>query len=148
MRYTFLFSILLLFLMTGCTKAKFSTTPSLEFVSVNTKNLHREQILEFTLSFTDAEGDISNVISVTKSVANCPDSEFDQDFAVPDFPATKDQKGEIIVKLGYGGNFTGSQIKDPQCSQNDTAIFKFALKDLAGHVSDTVTSPPIIIIFQ
>ena len=34
----------------------------------------------------------------------------------------------------------------PQCPpQNDTAVFRFALKDDADHVSDTVSSPTIII---
>lgn len=145
MRYTSIFSIFLLFLMTGCNKTKYETTPSLKFESVNTKELHREQLLKFTLSFTDAEGDISNVISVKKIVPNCSDSEYDQDYDVPKFPATKNQKGEIVVQFGYGGDYSGFQVGDPQCMENDTAVFKFALKDLAGHVSDTVSSPPIII---
>ena len=36
----------------------------------------------------------------------------------------------------------------PQCQRNDTAVFRFVIKDKANHVSDTVSSPPIIIILS
>ena len=63
MRYTVLFSILILF-TTSCTKDKFSSTPSLKFKSVNTTELHNQQLLTFTLSFTDAEGDLTDSVFV------------------------------------------------------------------------------------
>ena len=73
MRYTILFSIFLLLLFAGCKKDKFSTAPSLKFKSVNTTELRTQQLLTFTLSFTDAEGDLtdSSRIFVQEVVADC-----------------------------------------------------------------------------
>lgn len=140
MRYTLLFSILLI-ITWSCTKTKFSSTPSLKFKSVNTTQLHPQELLNFTLTFTDAEGDFSDSGSlfVQKIVPNCPGSNGDQVFVLPVFPATKNQKGDINVSLKYNDIA-------PQCApQNDTAFFHFVLKDNAKHVSDTASSPAIII---
>ena len=140
MRYTLLFSILLL-ITWSCTKTKFSSTPSLKFESVNTTQLHPQEVLKFTLSFTDAEGDFSDSgsIFIQKVVPNCLSSSGDEVFLLPVFPTTKDQKGKVNVSLNYNDIA-------PQCApQNDTATFRFVLKDDANHISDTASSPVIII---
>ena len=140
MRYTILFSIILFLLCTGCKKDKFETTPSLKFVKTNTTQLFRGGSISFTLAFTDAEGDLTDNIFVQEVVPNCPADSFHSGLLkLPAFPTSKNQKGDIIVSLEYN-DFP------PQCPpKNDTAIFRFALKDKAQHVSDTVSSPVIII---
>lgn len=108
---------------------------------MNTKQLNQQGLLKFTLTFTDAEGDFSDSgsIYIQKIVPNCPASDNDEIVALPVFPATKDQKGNINVSLNYNDI-------SPKCSpQNDTATFRFVLKDDAHHVSDTASSPVIII---
>lgn len=143
MRNCILIAIILLF--AGCNKDKFGTTPVLKLEDVNTTVLPRESVLQFTFSFTDKEGDISNSIFVRKLVPGCDGSTFEQEFPVPSFPSTSNQKGEILVSFGY--NVSGfSDVKGPQCGRNDTATFQFVLTDVAGHSSDTITSPPIIIL--
>lgn len=144
MRYTILFSILLLFLFAGCKKNKFSTTPSLKFESVNTTRLHIHEAIRFTLSFTDAEGDLTDSIFFQEVVPGCPaDNSHSGSYLLPPFPTSKDIQGDIIVTLGYNTSFTDIS---PQCPpNNDTATFRFALKDKAQHESDTVSSPVIII---
>jgi hypothetical protein len=146
MRYTLLFSILLL-IISSCTKDKFSSTPSLKFKSVNTTQLHNQQLIIFTLSFTDAEGDFSDTstIFVQKVVPNCLASNGDAPLTLPPFPTSKNQKGDINITFG---NKAASNYQDisPQCPpQNDTATFRFVLKDNANHLSDTASSPVIII---
>ncbi|MEO6328557.1 MAG: hypothetical protein ABIO55_06485 [Ginsengibacter sp.] len=141
MRKTFLFSLLIL-LLSGCKKDKFTTAPQLKYKSANTTTLGRFQTLSLTLSFTDAEGDIANTLTVLKIVKRCPngsDGSFVQPYTVPSFPAAKNQQGDIIVSYSYND-------VNPLCSpRNDTAIFKFVLKDKADHISDTAVSQPIII---
>ncbi len=148
MRHTLLFSIFLLVLGTSCNKDKFSSTPSLKYKSENIRTVQSGEAVKFTLSFTDAEGDLTDSLFVAKEVANCPFSNFTESIALPGFPTTKNQKGDVVVTLFYnvgGINTLGS----PIClNQNDTAIFKFVLKDKAQHSSDTASSPPIIIIHQ
>ena len=148
MRYTILFSIFLLPLFLGCNKNKFSTTPSLKYVSENTRVVQSGQEIRFTLSFTDAEGDLTDSLILSKEIGNCPAGNAVQLYPLPAFPTTKNQKGEIVVTLLYNVNGVNT-IGSPQCvAQNDTAFFKFVLKDKAQHHSDTASSPSIIIIHQ
>ncbi|MEO7317220.1 MAG: hypothetical protein ABIW47_18665 [Ginsengibacter sp.] len=145
MRYTIIFSTFLFFILSGCNKDKFDTVPDLKFTSVNTTQLVNGGIIQFNLSFTDKEGDISNGIYVEKTSPECPVNNFEQSYFIPDFPAIKNQKGEIQVSFGY--NVNGIPNISPTCSKNETATFRFVLKDKAGNVSDTVTSPPITIVY-
>jgi hypothetical protein len=144
MRYTALFSMLLFLGYLGCNKNKFETRPSLKYKSVNTTTLHRGETLKFTLSFTDAEGDLTDSLSVQKLVRVCPaglNGSFTQPYKLPEFPTGKNQKGEILVSYAYND-------VNPKCVlRNDTAIFKFVLKDKAQHSSDTAVSEPIVIIY-
>jgi len=144
MRYPILFSILLL-LSTSCNKDRFSTTPSLKFKSVNTTQLYNQQLLQFTLSFTDKEGDLTDSIYVNENVPGCPGSNFEQLFPLPAFPTTKNQQGDITVTFGY--NVSGYSSISPKCQKNDTAVFRFVLRDKAHNASDTISSPPVILYY-
>jgi hypothetical protein len=143
MRYTILISIFILFI-TSCNKNKYTSAPQLKYESVNTKKLSRGETLRITLSFTDAEGDLQDSIFVQKIVSKCRDnsnSSFTQLYKVPEFPAGKNQAGDIVISYGYTSI-------NPICqSRNDTAVFRFVLKDKQKNKSDTVTSEPIVIVF-
>jgi hypothetical protein len=146
MRYTILFSIFLIVALTGCNKDKYNTTPSLEFKDVNTRELQIHNDLVFTLKFTDAEGDLTDSIYVEEYVPYCPGSSVGAWYALPSFPTSKNQKGEITVNFSYNSNNPYTPIA-PQCQMNDTAVFRFALKDKAQHISDTISSPQIVIVY-
>ncbi len=149
MRYTILFSIFLLTILASCKKDKFSATPTLKFVSVNTKDVHPGQTLVFTLGFT-YKGNLKGSLMVQELVPKCDNVTIDSintPYQIPPFPAANDNKGEITVTYGY--NVGNSPITPPQCApRNDTAIFRFVLKSDSTHISDTVSSPPIIIYAQ
>lgn len=145
MRYPILFSIFLFAILTGCNKEKYGSTPTLTFKSVNTTELRTGQVLQFTLSFTDAEGDLTSSILTQKIVPGCALSSFSQIDSLPSFPTTKNVDGDIILTFGF--NAEPYKNISPQCQKNDTAVFRFALKDKANHVSDTVSSPPIILYY-
>lgn len=144
MRNTALFSIIILFLI-SCNKDKFTTTPQLKYKSVNTKILNQGQTITFTLSFTDAEGDFipDSALFVEKFEPKCVASRFKQYYKFPaNFPIMKDRSGEILVSYTYPSpSFLG-----PQCNKNDTAVFKFVLRDKAKNKSDTAVSDPIVIV--
>lgn len=146
MRNTILFSILLLAILSGCKKDKYKSTPSLTFKSVSSTLVPKGSIVKFTLTFTDAEGDVSGSVYIEKNEPTCSLSSFTEWDSIPSFPTTKNQKGDIVLTFG---NNAGTSLEDisPQCQRNDTAVFRFALKDKANHVSDTVSSPPIIIYY-
>jgi hypothetical protein len=138
MRYTVLFSIILFAILTGCKKDKFGSTPSLKFKSVSSTIIPNGYGIQFTLSFTDGEGDLSDSIYIEKVEPNCLNSNFGDYYEIPSFPTSKNEQGDILVNLRYIDI-------SPQCQVNDTAVFRFAIRDKANHVSDTVSSPPIII---
>lgn len=139
MRKTVLFSIVVL-LFAACNKDKYQTTPQLKFKSVNTEILSRDNSLEFTLSFTDAEGDLTDSIFIQKFDPACPATNFDAKYRLPEFPSGKNQAGDIKI------TFTYNEVP-PKCfPRNDTAVFKFVLKDKAQNNSDTAVSPAIVIL--
>lgn len=139
MRYPILFSIFMLSLF-SCNKNKYNTVPQLKFKDVNTKQLHSGETLRITLSFTDAEGDLiaDSSLFVKKVVTRCAASSFNQYYKLPTFPTAKNQSGEIIVTYSYNDI-------SPKCNKNDTAVFKFILRDKAKNKSDTAVSDQIII---
>ncbi len=143
MRNVVIISILIFFL-SACKKDKYTTAPQLKYKSANTTVLNRNQTLKITLSFTDAEGDLSDKIFIQEIVAPCPlhpeGGFIDSSYHLPEFPSGKNQKGEIIITYDYVP-------LNPKCQRNDTAIFKFVLRDKAQHLSDTAVSEPIVIIY-
>lgn len=141
MRYTILISIFTLFLF-SCKKNTYTTAPQLKYKSANTKSLHHGETLQMTLSFTDAEGDLTDKIFIKEVVRPCPAFPtagfIDSTHTIPVFPSGKNQSGEILITYDYIS-------LNPQCNRNDTAIFKFVLRDKALNKSDTAVSDPIVI---
>jgi hypothetical protein len=78
---------------------------------------------------------------VEENVPTCATSSFTEMDSIPKFPTSKNQKGDLVVTYPY-------ENIAPKCQQNDTAVFRFAISNKENHTSDTVSSPPIIIIFQ
>ncbi len=144
MRNTILFSFMLLFLF-SCNKDKYTTIPQLKYKSANKKVFKSGDIITFTLSFTDAEGDLQDSLYVEKFEPKCVNSRFKQLYKIPSFPTSKNQSGEITITYGYNVS-SYPPILGPQCNRNDTCIFKFVLKDKAKNKSDTATSETIVLI--
>lgn len=135
---------MLLFLF-SCNKDKYTTIPQLKYKSANKKVFKSGDIITFTLSFTDAEGDLQDSLYVEKFEPKCVNSRFKQLYKIPSFPTSKNQTGEITITYGYNVS-SYPPILGPQCNRNDTCIFKFVLKDKAKNKSDTATSETIVLI--
>lgn len=146
-------SVFLCLFIVSCSKDKFTTAPQLQYKSVNTKVLGKNQIIDFTLTMTDKEGDVSGgVVYIKKTVPGCPGSEFLDSTNVPSFPAGNNVKADLNIAYANGVNISDGNggiirnILTPQCGRNDTCTFQFILKDNAGHISDTATVDNIVII--
>ena len=146
MRYTLLFSIFLFVIFIGCKKKNSGSAPTLKFKSVNSTELRSGGLIEFTLSFEGGAITGTDTLTVEELVPYCAGSSFVTTYPLPSYPATKNQNGEITVTFGY--NSGTYQNIPPKCSVNDTAVFRFSLKDSQQHLSDTVSSPAIIIYYQ
>jgi hypothetical protein len=146
MRYTLLFSIFLFVIFTGCKKDSAGDGPTLKFKNVTSTELHSGDMVQFTLSFDGGSGD--DTITVEKIVPYCVGSSFVQSYPIPAYPVSKDQNGEVTVTYGYNPSDPAYQNIAPQCQQNDTAVFRFFIRDSKQHTSDTVSSPTIILYYQ
>ena len=143
-----------LVILAACTKDQFTTAPQLTFTSVSTQTVAVDQLIVFTLEYTDREGDIQDSLFIQKqridicNTGGVTDSGFAVYYPMPsDVPTQKSAKGEIQVKfLHASGNPNYPDIGDPRCPGNDTCIFKFVLHDKAGNKSDTAYSPQIVVI--
>ena len=145
MRYTIIIIIIAGFIFSGCKKESFSSTPKLTYKSVNTNQLHPDQIIKFTLSVTDAEGDIIDTMYVQKVSFNCAASNFFDRYRIPIFPTTKNLSTDIQISYSNGINNPGYITVASRCDYNDTCYFRFMLKDRAGNKSDTIKSETIVI---
>jgi hypothetical protein len=136
----------------ACNKDKLETTPSLKLKSINSYTIPVGGNLIVQLDFADKEGDISDTIFVRKIRTNqisVPTIRDSFELQVPAFPDRS--RGVIELQLKYQNHLI-SAINPPSSGgtppnlHDDTLIFKFALRDKAKHISDTVTTDPIIIV--
>jgi hypothetical protein len=144
MRNTILIA-LVCFVFSGCKKDTYSSTPQLTYKSVNTNQLYPDQIIKFTLTVTDAEGDIIDTMYIQKVSLNCPGSDFSATYPVPTFPTSKNLKSDVLISFANGINTPPYITVASACSYNDTCYFRFMIKDQANHKSDTVRSGNIVI---
>ena len=147
MRTKILYTLLVLFFFAACTKDKFTTKPQLKFVKFNKDIIRPGELLQITLQVTDKEGDIQDSIFVEKVEPKCPGSNFKTKYKMPTFTNIKDLNGEIQICYGYGINLGCPIMPGPFCpNRNDTAVFRFYIRDVAGNISDTLTTPSVIIV--
>lgn len=139
-------SLLGMFFLAACKKDKYTTKPQLTFKNVNTTRLDHNQTITFTFQVTDKEGDIQDSLWVQKVEPKCGGSNFTAKYKMPNFTATKSFNGEVSVCFAYGNNLGCPTLSGPSCARNDTATFRFWIKDKAGNRSDTASSPLIAIL--
>jgi hypothetical protein len=138
----FIFSVAVVLI--ACGKDKFETKPKLEIKDYNTKFVDIGQNLRIRLNYYDKEGDLGGAAIIGfKERLNVfpPGRDLVDTFRVnlPDFP--KEDQGEISFELGHD-RLNESPI------ENDTIIFRFAVTDMAGNKSDTITSDKIVVQFK
>lgn len=126
----------------ACKKDQFTTRPQLKFKSVNGDLVLSNQSLVFYLQVTDKEGDLGTTSRIysEKVSRHCADTETKDSLRIPDNIGTRKN---LDVEVEYAFQ------TPPKCVANsavdDTCYFKFWIIDEAKNVSDTVTSPTIII---
>lgn len=127
---------LLAFVMSCGKNGSFPSTPDLKFKSIGPYEVHQKDSVIVTCSFRDQEGDIQDSIYYKASNSTVYGS-----YAIPDFPKQQNLQGNIVVILERGVDFG----VPPGGAASDTIYFDLYLKDVAGHVSDTVKTTPIVV---
>jgi hypothetical protein len=139
-------SLFLLFFITfflSCGKDTFQSKPQLFLESVSTTTVPAFSDLQIVMRLTDKEGDFLDTVWVKKITTRCPSSNFADSllYRIPnDAPRTKNFDGQVVVSFTYAFEL------QPRCTRPDTAVFSFWMKDEKGNLSDTVNTPPIIIL--
>lgn len=150
-----LYSAIFLVLTVACGKDKFNTKPSLEIKSVSSTEVGTGGDLTIRMEFTDKEGDVSDSIFLDRTRINQSQPQVRTPtvlpFKVPGF--NKKSKGEILVNLNYEFHLKAAiqaptQVGAPNDKEPDTLVFRIVLRDVAGNTSDTVNTPPIVVIRQ
>ena len=140
-------SIILIFgIFFSCSKTN-SGKPSISIESITTTVDQENQNMVATLKFKSPGGKLSggSFYSFRLRVNQDPppagngysDTSTLQNL-IPSFP--NQTQGELVYTLPYNGYLSSGG------NENDTLIFKFWAVDAAGNVSDTATSPKIIIV--
>jgi hypothetical protein len=143
-----LFVILLsCILLISCNKDKFNTKPTLKLKSVNDNTISRNEDLIMNLTVTDAEGDLTDSITVIKKVRNCSQGSRIDKYKLPVFPITKNLNVDIAVGFSYSIAGTYPGLSGPLCvNRNDSLKYQFVIKDAAGNLSDTVSTNEIVVL--
>lgn len=139
---------LCLVILWACNKDTYTTKPQISFKSISSTNLKAGDLLLFQIKFTDKEGDIQDTLWVQKISKACPNSPGVQFIApnkVPDFTPTPNLDGILELGFAYNANVQGYPVIGGCSNKNDTATFKFWLRDRAKNISDTLVTPPIIL---
>ena len=132
----------------ACTKDTYNTKPSLSFKSVNGTSFSNGSTILFNLEFTDKEGDVQDSIWIQKITRTKTCTNFSDRTKIPSYTATANLKGIFEIGYSVGTSLSSNYPILPGCpgNKNDTCYFKFWTRDLAKNVSDTVSSPDIIIL--
>ena len=137
--------ICLVFLFFSCGKDKYASKPTLTLKSMSGNYVPVGAGIQFSLEFTDAEGDITGAVGIQKISSTCDQASYIDTlkYVIAAFPSTHNQKGEILLSLGP------NDLLPIECNGVDTieqATFKFWVRDKGGNLSDTLTAPPVTIL--
>ena len=149
-------ALLILTVCYACSKDKYRTKPSLEVVDqTSIVAPDNEATFYIKLKFTDKEGDLSGVrdssvfyqaqLLNVRTVVGGPNYPAVYE-SMPEFPEKK--SGEIELRMIRFNYYKEINTNQGGNDKNDTLIFRIAVKDKGGNVSDTVTSAPIILLGQ
>ena len=137
-----------LIILLACNKDKLETKPSLKLKSISSSVVPKNGNLTFVFEYADKEGDVSDSIFLRKIRTNLlPTKTVRDSFALtmPSFPDRK--RGTIELQLKYQEHLVSAENPGSAPNiRNDTLIFKFSLRDKAKHISDTITTTPIVIL--
>ncbi len=139
----------------ACNKDKFLTKPTIKVKSLSAEFIPLNGSLIIKLDCTDKEGDVQDSVIIIKKRLNLrvvPTLRDTLRFHFPDFPTTP--RTEIVATLKYQDHLISASSPpnipgtNPPQRERDTLVLKIAVRDKAGHTSDTVTTKQIIVFRQ
>jgi hypothetical protein len=147
MRYLLFFILIGFLLSSSCGGGGYNTKPTLSFKTIAPNPVAPLQEFQVQAEYTDKEGDLSEdsfylrVIRLNRrSYGPNPPAIYTGIYVkLPEFP--KQPKG--IIRYLFTGNVR-NQVNPPN-TENDTVVFRCAVRDQKGNWSDSITSAPVVI---
>ncbi len=154
----FLALFLIVVSVTTCTNPPdYPIIPHIDFVSLSKTTMRSGQIgtedsVYVTLSFTDGDGDLGNTVNDQSSLNiftvnrlyNQPADSFRLPF-IPEQGTKNGISGQIRLRL-LTSCCKGAFPCDPYITKKyDTLTYDISIKDRAGHLSNVVTTPAILL---
>ena len=138
-----------LILLVACSKDKFETKPTIEIKSFNPNPVPESGTMTVELEYTDKEGDIGgdSALFVRRTRINQKKvgKTLRDSFWLP-LPGDVPKKTKGTIRLTLDFETYAKSADDPgNPPAPDSLIFRFAMRDKAQHVSDTVESGLVII---
>ena len=143
--------LFIIYSMLGCKKDNYSSKPELilkdfKIIPVSGSN---GNIVEIEIEVKDKEGDVRDSIFIQKIILE-PEQCIDTlpiNKGIPEFPVGNTQNITFRIRFASFGvdGFNADEVLPGKCSNQDLTIFRIAVKDLAGNISDTLNTPPAII---
>lgn len=138
----------------ACNKDKFQTKPTISIKSTNTTFIPLNGTFVITLECTDKEGDVQDSVIIIKKRLNKRVVATIRDtlrYKFPVFP--KNTRTQVVATLDYQSILSAFNPpfipgSNPPQRELDTLILRLAVRDNAGHTSDTINSPQIIVYRQ
>ena len=147
MKYSLLLAtVIASIFIAACNKDKYTTAPQVKAKTIKPGTVIKGQIITFTSSFTDDEGDVQDsVIVVFKRFNGAAIFSVDT-FRLKLNPGNIPQarQGDIIVKFSYGENPPGFIPLNLQTVDREAA-FGLIISDNAGHRSNYAESDKILL---
>lgn len=145
---------LLILVAVACNKDKFQTKPTIIITSMSGDFIPLNGSWQVTLECTDKEGDVQDSVFVVKRRLNkkvVPTVRDTLRFKFPVFPTKT--RTEIVLTFDYQSILSAQSPpfipgSNPPQRELDTLQVKFAVKDNAGNISDTVISNVIRVFRQ
>jgi len=141
--------IALVVVAVACNKDKFQTKPTISVKSINTDFIPLNGTFLITLDCTDREGDVQDSVIIIKRRLNQRVVTTVRDtlrYKFPVFPTST--RTQVQVTLDYQSILSAISPpvipgSNPPRREEDTLILRMAVRDNAGHTSDTIESPRI-----
>ncbi len=151
-----IFSCFVVILAACANPPNYPNEPEIEFLSMSKNSMTQNSKAEadsisLTFSFTDGDGDLGSDDSVGVFIVDGRDNFPKPAYKIPyvdEQGAGNGISGEITIRLNTTCcTFTGGY---PPCSvvagiPTDTLTYKISIRDRAGHISNIIETPPIVL---
>lgn len=147
MKYSLIIAtVLAAFLYSACTKDKFTTVPQVKAKTIKPGIVIKGQVITFTSSFTDDEGDVQDSVLIVFKRFNSGTPLTNDTFRLKLDPGQipKARQGDITVKFGYGELIPETYFINLETIDRE-ASFGIIIRDNAGNRSNYAESDKIIL---